>query len=333
MAPLVKILKLFGDASDREYYRLIFSDGSTRILMKIPPGFSSVAEEITPCEKKNEELPFINIQRYLLSLDLPVPAIFSSSKKDGFLLLEDLGDKTLFEALEVATEKIFLFFYQKAILLLTLLQKKTKKIPALDCVAFSRRFDEKMLNLEFNHFLEYGIEDRFQIKVPVPEKKIFEEITRDISKKILLMPQGFVHRDFQSKNLMIHGDDLWLIDFQDALLGPQVYDLVALLRDSYVDFSPEQLSALMKDYVKKLDYQSTYHGRKEDLRRDFDLVTLQRKLKDTGRFQYIHTVKKNPKFLRYVPRSLGYVKEALERQPEYSELTALLESYLPEFNL
>ncbi|MBI4411027.1 MAG: phosphotransferase [Deltaproteobacteria bacterium] len=323
--------KLSGDASYREYYRLRFDNGKTFMVMKMPAGPSSVSEEITKTSKQIDELPFINVQHYLKSLSLPVPDILAYSKKDGLLILEDLGDVTLEKTVRDLPSAQRTAWYQKALDLLALLQKKSRAVPPKDCVAIYRTFDANLLNWEFDHFLEYGIEDRLQIKVPATDKKKFAELTRTITKKIVQMPQGFVHRDFQSRNLMVQNDSLRLIDFQDALMGPLLYDLVALLRDSYIELSPAEIEGLQEFYVKKIDNDHPYHAKIKAIRNDFDLITIQRKLKDTGRFQFIKTVKKNDSFLKSVPASLRYVKQALERQTEYAELLQVIGKYLPEF--
>ena len=122
-----------------------------------------------------------------------------------------------------------------------------------------------------------------------------------------------------------------MIDFQDALMGPLLYDLTALLRDSYIVLDVEQIDQLTSYYAEKADAKNPYSKKPEDVKRDFRLITLQRKLKDTGRFQFIHTVKNNPSFLPCVKPSLGYIKDALEKSPEYGELKEIFEKYLPEF--
>ncbi len=334
------VTKLAGQASYREYFRLNFEDGQTAILMKMPAGKKEVSEEVTKSSVHIDELPFINIQKYLKSLELPVPEIFGYSEEEGFLLLQDIGDKSLEATLHNANEEMTLFFYKKAIDLLLSVQEKTKSPSPLvgegrgegpRCLAFTRKFDESLLNWEFDHFLEYGIEGRLQIKVDAGDKKIFEKITRDISQKIAAMPQGFTHRDFQSRNLHLFEYDFWMIDFQDALIGPNVYDLVALLRDSYIQLSPGVIEKLQRYFVEKSDASHPYHGKLETLKKDFNLQTIQRKLKDAGRFQFINTVKKNPSFLKHTPASLGYVKQALTDEPQYQELNVLIKKYLPEF--
>ncbi len=301
--------------------------------MKMPVGAASVSEEISKSDKPMAELPFINVQKYLLSLGLPVPKIIAYSKDDALLLLQDLGDQSFEET--IREKKLLVASYQQAISLLAEMQAKTKTSPNLNCIAFSRFYDENLLNWEFDHFVSFGIEDRFQIKMDPADRKFFDESTRSISKHLTKSPQGFVHRDFQSRNLIVDNKDnkkLWMIDFQDALVGPTIYDLVALLRDSYVSLDWPTIDLLQKTYLEKIETNHPYKNEEAQLRKDFDLQTIQRKLKDAGRFQYILTVKKNPSFLVHVPNSLRYVREALTRQPDYHELLKLLAKYVPDFN-
>ncbi|MDO8520210.1 MAG: phosphotransferase [Deltaproteobacteria bacterium] len=320
------VAKLAGEASYREYFRLDFGAGKTLICMKMPKGYSSVSEEVTKSSKKITELPFINVQRYLKSLSLPVPEIILYSPGNGILILEDLGDESLERALSQGDMPSC---YEKAIALLAQMQKKTRERPSADCVASYKKFDEELLVWELKHFLEYGIEDRLGIKVPDNDRIRFLDFFSTLAYEIVRMPQGFVHRDYQSRNLILKNNALHVIDFQDALTGPVLYDLVALLRDSYISIPLPLRTALIKFYLQNVDVSHPYHGKEKEAFDHFDLITIQRKLKDTGRFQYIKTVKGNPNFLKNVPASLEYVKEALGRQKKVGELGSLIAKYIP----
>jgi aminoglycoside/choline kinase family phosphotransferase len=120
---------------------------------------------------------------------------------------------------------------------------------------------------------------------------------------------------------MVKADgSLCWIDFQDALLGPRVYDLVALLNDSYQKFDRPFVEARLDDYARAagLDAQG-----RADLGREFDLVTVQRKLKDAGRFVFIDRVKQNPAFLRFVEPTIAKVRASLERLQDDADMRAL----------
>jgi len=316
------LVKLHGDASNRTYWRGRRPDGGTFVVMELPEGNQSVSEEITNLKERGAELPFVNIGRFLKNGGIPVPELLEDASRERRLILEDVGDLTLAKNLEGGSAGQILRWYRKAIDLKVQLEHLK---PDRSCVAFRRSFDETLFNWEFDHFLEYGLEAR-GIHLQEADRKIFHQQTRFITFALTRLPQLFVHRDFQSRNLMIQGERLRLIDFQDALLGPCQYDLVSLLRDSYVVLEPKTVEALIEYYLAKKPPPDAAFFRKT-----FDWMTVQRKLKDAGRFVYIDRVKKNPGFLPFIPASLGYVHEALERQPELQPLNDLLKRHLPEF--
>ncbi len=328
----LEVQKLFGHASYRTYYRVHLKDGKTYIVMQMPEGVSSVSEEITNYEGPKNELPFINIQRYLVSLKLPVPAVYAWDEASKLMLLEDLGDRHLESYLKEASPALQISFYKRAIDLLVEMQKKTTQAPSKDCIAFHRSFDEKLLNWEFDHFLEYGIEDRFKIKVAEEDKKVFEEFTRKISKEIASSTYGFVHRDFQSRNILLKDYQLYILDFQDALQGPPSYDLVSLTRDSYIELTPSAVEELLSYFIEARKKAKIAIDDEKSFRRLFYLTALQRKLKDTGRFQFINTVKGNPSFLVSVPSSLRYIKDTFVKLPELERLKKMIGKYVKELD-
>ena len=328
--PVRNIAKLHGDASYRTYYR-IETGRETLILMALPEGKLSVSEEITNLKEKSQEMPFINVQKFLKGLSLPVPEIKLFSEKDRWLFLEDLGNDLLYQHVSQANVKTQLEWYQKALDLLIQLQTQTHKHintqTQSNCIAFCRSFDSTLLNWEFDHFWEYYIKiknEKLKVKNGGKES-LYKEFSRKITDRLCQLPQGFVHRDYQSRNLLWHQEKFYLIDFQDALIGPYIYDLVSLLRDSYVSLPQETIKTLIVQYAKKTGKDP------KTVQRDFDLQTVQRKLKDAGRFVFIDRVKKNPNYLPFIPTSLKYVQEALKRLPEYNDFYLFLKNYIPEW--
>ncbi len=323
-------IPLHEHASYRSYGRVRFADGQSVIVMSIPTGQWSVSEEITNEGVTNTELPFLNMARYLKNCHFAVPEVIGFSETHGLIVLQDLGNKLLEDAYRNNSLENKMKLYEQAITLLVDFQNKT--IVKADCIAFERSFDKKLLEWELQHFFEYGIEKRLDKKISAKDKDFFAATSTLIVDRLINAPQVLVHRDFQSRNLMIHDDKLWLIDFQDALMGPITYDLVALLRDSYVVLDRRMREHLIDEYLHQ---QSQRYG-KELNRKDFsdlfDWNTIQRKLKDTGRFVFIDQVKGNDSFLQYIPDTLKYVKEALTRQTELKEFYERLKAYLPEWN-
>ena len=140
-------------------------------------------------------------------------------------------------------------------------------------------------------------------------------------------PRVLCHRDYHSRNLMFHQDRLYIIDFQDARMGPDTYDLVSLLRDSYVDL-PEQTVSDLIAYFLALKGAS---GQEETFRDRFDLMALQRNLKALGTFGYQTTARRNPVYIQYIPRTLRYVRDNLEAHPRFARLRDLLAAHVEEF--
>lgn len=320
---ILKTAKLYGDASYRLYFRVILGSGRTLIVMKMPKGRASASEEITNYEGPKNDLPYINISNHMRALKLPVPEIYYYDKEGEVIILEDLGDHLFFRDVVDAGDDVKLARYREAIDLLVRIREKVTR--CMGCMAFKRSFDDTLLNWEFDHFLEYGVEARLGRNLDDSVKRRFRGITRSITGEILKMDYIFTHRDYQSRNLIVRNSKLYVIDFQDALLGPAPYDLVALTRDSYVEISDRLLEWLISYYVGLTGLDI------DNFRRDFDLVTIQRKLKDAGRFVYIDRVKGNPDYLKNIPRSLDYVKKAVFRRGEYAGLMELLKPYVPEW--
>jgi aminoglycoside/choline kinase family phosphotransferase len=303
-------------ASARRYYRARLAGDATLVLMVLPQERTK-AEEFTDGNLRLQELPFLAVQARLKRAGLPVPEVIGYAEADGVVVLEDLGDVTLEDYLSSFDAEDFEVYYREAVRLVTTLQRNADVIAEGSIIA-ERRFDERVLALEFDHFREYGLEARLGVRLDRRERARFDDCARDLVNRLVALPQTVVHRDFQSRNLMLRDKRLALIDFQDALIGPYVYDLVALLRDSYIVLERPFIDRMLAFYKQVMpEAPST-------LARDFDLQTVQRKLKDAGRFVFIDQVKGNPAFLRFFDPSVAYAQEALRRLNAWPDLVELV---------
>jgi N-acetylmuramate 1-kinase len=316
-----------GGASTRMYFRVALEPGGT----------ASAVGMFVPDGKKPEEIgkvdggtrwPFLEVRDLLASRGVRVPEVLAEDVASGWVLLEDLGDDTLATVLE-RDPSAKPALYARAVRDLARAQRALERLPGGSVVA-SRAFDEDLLLWELDHFREWGLDARGKSLVP-EDRAAWDAIARRIARRIAALPRGFTHRDYQSRNLMRKGDDLVWIDFQDALLGPRVYDLVALLNDSYQVFDRPFVEARLDDYAAEARLPPAARGA---LELEFDLVTVQRKLKDAGRFVYIDRVKKNPSFLPFVTPTLHKVAASVARlesvDADVRELAPLLRRALPD---
>lgn len=341
---------LGGHASLRIYWRIhlpqalspprVYPRGETTLMaMVLPEGIDPLksAEGTSSADSVPTELPFVNVQRYLAAIGMPVGAIDRVDMERGVLLIEDLGDR-LFEhaVLEARTRSsdAVLTIYRAAIDLLVSLQKATESHPESKntTVAFERRFDEELLRWELDHYREWGLEEQIGKEKVAPFNEKLDRIFDNIATELAQAPQTLALRDFQSRNIMFKGGRWVLIDFQDALIAPVVYDLVALLRDSYIELHPEEVSALVDYYISQGQQAGlTWCDDAPMIHRLFQLQTVQRKLKDAGRFIFIDRVRKNSDFLGYYTPSIQLVRAALDDLEDLTELAEILAQIEPEF--
>jgi aminoglycoside/choline kinase family phosphotransferase len=325
--PAGAVTRLPGGAGNRIYWRVCALDHPhSAIVMELPA--DPVKSEEASKDHAPQELPFLNVHRYLTRIGVRVPVILLDAAKDGFLVIEDLTDRTLEKALHEGQGREQL--YSQAIDALARLRAHAERDPDPSCLAWSRAFDYDLYHWEFEHFIEYGLLGRGAKPTDAELQTLRREFAR-ISLELAAAPRSFTHRDYQSRNIMIsdHGEQV-VIDFQDALQGPRQYDLVALLRDSYVELDRPLIDRMLRRYLQKLPLEGGPSLPPEEFIGFFDLLTVQRKLKDAGRFVFIDQVKKNPSFLVHIPSSLRYVRDALKRRPELREVHEILAAHVPE---
>jgi aminoglycoside/choline kinase family phosphotransferase len=321
------VKRLAGHASMRSYWRVgAFPD--SLVVMVMPP--DAKPEEVTNGAAPAAD-PFLDVQAYLARLGVRVPAVravIEDRARGNLLVLEDLGDEMLETRLLAGDDPRPL--YERAIDALARLRAAAEREPA-GCVAFGRAFEEELYRWELDHFREWLLEAWKGAALSPGERAVVDREFDRIARALSTEPRGFTHRDYQSRNLMVlPGGEQAVIDFQDALLGPRQYDLVALLRDSYVELPPELVTAMLHRYLEQLALAGGPRLEYGPFRETFDLLTVQRKLKDAGRFVFIDRVRKNPGFLVSIPASLRYVREAFGRRPDLAELQAILARHVPE---
>src|ERR1051325_1315846 len=153
---------LAGDASSRRYFRA-FLESRTAPRSLIVMDFSSASalpissEELAIFKDPVKELPFLNVHRFLLKIGVRVPQLYGAWEKEGILLLEELGDTSLWDRIQGLPPAEVLDWYKKAIDELLKLQIRGTRAADDSCIAFRQRFDVALYTWEFEHFIEYGL--------------------------------------------------------------------------------------------------------------------------------------------------------------------------------
>lgn len=331
----VLLQPLWGDASTRRYYRVrpLSADGATYCLMELPPPAAGAAAE-------EGELPFLNIQRYLESRGLPVPRVFASDVARGLVLLEDLGDLRLVDLLPSASAAAMRAAYREAIDNLLEMQAPPPDSLRSRCRAYTYAFTEETFTAELQFFAQHMSARRRPSAAPSapqaaaePAEAASPALTAEfarLSRAVLAAPRVFTHRDYHSRNLMLHQGRQVIIDFQDARLGPPLYDLVSLLFDAYWvldDALREELLAYYREGWRRC-FQHDLCG--ADFPRQVRLTALQRNLKALGTFASMRARKQTRAYEAFIPPTLAYARQHFEALPECAPLRRLLAPWLAE---
>lgn len=284
------------DASFRKYYRLSL-ENETFIVMD-----SSL--------DKDSMYPFIDISVRLLKVNVEVPRIVAQNIKEGFLLLTDLGTQHLADILNPMSVQLL---YMKGVTEII----KMQTIDTEGMEVYDRDFFLSEMNLMEEWYL------RQHKSTFLSEKSLGElgEILNLILDEVFAQPQGlFVHRDFHSRNIMLVKGKLFIIDYQDAKIGPLTYDLVSMLKDVYVEYDEALIKEIALEFkvLKQLDVSD------EEFLRWFDFMALQRHLKILGIFARLNIRDGKSRYLQNIPLTLKYVLEVCDRYDELKPLAQLL---------
>lgn len=296
------------DASFRRYFRASLP-AQTAIVMDCPPEKLSVN-------------PFLDVTDRLFEAQIRVPHIYARNVLDGFLLLEDFGNTLYFHTLTPGNADQL---YHAAMDTLINLQ-------AADC-NYIPEYTADFLTMELNLMPEWFLKRHLGFTdYDLPHdllRTTFEALVESAKEQ----PSCFIHRDYHSRNIMMLPDDeIGIIDYQDAFLGPITYDLVSLLRDCYLSWPEHRVQRWALDFHKQAIAAGTIPPVDEiTFMRWFDLMGLQRHIKVLGIFCRLNYRDNKPHYLHDLARVLLYVMEVGERHPETRGLINWLEQMdIPE---
>ena len=290
--------ELPGDVSHRTFIRIKTSSKSYILMIS----------------KDTSIVPYVEIAQFLRSCDIKVPQIHASSKSLELVMMEDGGD-TLLQSL-ISSSEDQLFTYYKQVL------NELYKLQSLD-------FLHTPL---YNHFLENQFSsDLFYKELLMTEEYLFHENLhlqfntddyrsecRKMSDALVKLPFTLTHRDYHSRNILIKNEAPFIVDFQDARLGPIFYDVTSLLEDSYMNLS-KPLRTKLLNYYLEISKTSYSLG-------DYSLTQLQRSLKAAGTFAFAQRKKNTDLYLQYLPSVLHFAAEAVQPlSSEYPTIAKLLE--------
>lgn len=314
-----EIYQLAGDASARRYFRVV-SENESWVLMVWEPF------------KNDGTYPFLSVREHFAKHDVAVPQVIDLSPDEGLVLLEDLGDLTLERKFwENQSQQACLPFYKQSIDELIKMHYAST-FDRSDCTAFKVAFDVEKLLWEMNYGREHLLTRLCDLKSSELERRALDTIFTKICSTLHEEPKYIAHRDYHSRNIMIKLGRARVIDFQDARLGPVQYDLVSLLRDSYVEMSDAIARELIGYYLdrRKELARELEHGHEindpsiEHFMHIYEVQTIQRCFKACGSFASFFNLRNDVRYLKYIAPTLQRVKRSLESYDEYKPFMDIL---------
>lgn len=294
-----------GDASFRRYVRVRHAN-QTYIAM-------DASAEKQSC------IPFVAIAKSLRKQGLYTPDILVSDFDQGYLLLTDFGDRLLLNELTMTNADSH---YHHALNALYKMQDCQIENWTLKPFTSEFMFNELIL------FKEWFLEKHVALELSHSTNKMLENCFHFLAKSAAEQPYVFMHRDYHSANLMILPDNqVGILDFQDAFIGPITYDLVSLLRDCYIDWPDKTVQQLVNYFWEK---KALSHISADEFLRWFDWMGMQRHLKTLLTFSRKYRRDHNANYLRHIPRTLQYILTVSERYPETKALHQFLANEVVE---
>ncbi|RDX36055.1 aminoglycoside phosphotransferase [Kangiella sp. HD9-110m-PIT-SAG07] len=287
-----------GDASFRRYFRWSEPTGNSWIAVDAPP------------EHENSR-QFVKVADMLEKIN--APRVLAKDFEQGFMLLTDLGDQLFLPLLKNAQDSnnfdIADKLYRRAMDSLEVMQETPAgRLPD---------YSEELLRAEMELFRDWFLQKHLEIELSTVEHRLLDTTFQHLIDSAHAQPQVFVHRDYHSRNIMdCDGTEApGVIDFQDAVRGPLTYDLLSLLRDCYIQWTPEQVEHWVSYYLK----QSPAVLEKDQFIQWFDWMGLQRHLKVAGIFCRLNYRDGKADYLKDIPLTLTYILQQAEKYPEMSE--------------
>lgn len=294
------------DASFRSYYRLKTKQ-DTFIVMDAPP-----AQE--DCK------PFVKVQQMLQNSQVNVPTIHAFDEPHGFMVLSDFGD-VLF--LDVLNEDSVDHLYSMAI-------DELLKIQGTTCEQEIPPFDHGLLSTELALFSDWFIGTHLGLELDENQQHVMHNLHELLIANALEQPKVLVHRDYHSRNIMLHDGKPGIIDFQDAVYGPITYDLASLLKDCYISWPEETIHSFVEQYINNNNAMNNSELEFGTFIKWFDWMAAQRHMKAIGIFCRLNYRDGKKKFLNDIPRTMNYLTQTCAKYPELFEFAQLLSAIQPK---
>lgn len=309
----VSVQPLEKGGSDRSFFRISVSGGASLILAKYG-------------SQREENRHYVAIARFLSGVGVRVPEIYFHDENDGLIWMEDLGDRDLWssrnEPWPVRRE-----LYRQVLDQALTLHTRAHVVHDGESPKLQAEFNAELYRWEQNYFLENCLGRVFGIDAAAFAERCPGTKLEQIAARLAAIPRVFVHRDFQSQNIVVKDGAACLIDFQGMRPGLAQYDLASLLLDPYVTLTAAERDELLAYYLDGLREHGVEPA--EDFAEIFDLCAMQRLMQALGAYGFLGLVKERTHFLEHIPAALASLREVVARIDGLGAISSLLGELKP----
>ncbi len=295
--------------SGRKFYRIQAPSGPTMIAVKYQPD-------------KEENRHYAEIADYLDRSDVNVPHIFLHDHEEGLIWMQDLGGKDLW-SFRNEPWKTRRPLYERALRQGFLLHTSATSQWDGANPRFEIEFNEQLYLWEQNYFSEHCLGGFFGLSEEAARRVVDASAVRGMASRLAAEPRVLVHRDFQSQNVIIHGGEAWIIDFQGMRPGLAQYDLASLLYDPYVEIADGERAELLDFYKSLLAGRGITAGKAFD--DVFRMCAAQRLMQALGAYGFLGMKRGKPEFLTHIPAARRSLCEVAGRVDGLGAIAAAME--------
>lgn len=331
----VTVTRLAGDASTRSYFRARVPEASVIVVVYSEPFDENEraadrlikAEAANPAARltfANDPCAHIEVTNLLLGSGLPVPPVLAVSGTGGSMLIKDVGDIRLQDWIEGRSRAGVLEAYRNALTLAVRIQETTEQALGTDSICAHLAFDEAKLRWELGFFFANYFNRYLHMRLDPATSNAVQADFKKLCSELAARPRVLTHRDFHARNLMMHEGEMFIIDHQDARMGPASYDVASLLSDPYTTLSADAVTHLVEWFIERKTESTLPLTDAGEFRTELEIMTIQRMLKAIGTYAS-QAAANNPAYVPYIEPAIQRALAAMKKVGRFEATRALLE--------
>jgi len=332
----IKVTQLTGDASTRVYFRAEAAGASVIVTLYGEPFDESqpTADRLAGMEAVNpsarltfasDPCAHIEVTGLLIEAGLPVPRVLRVSGADAVMLIEDVGDTRLKDWLKDRSENDTAEAYRNAVELIVRIQEVTGVAVSSNSICSHLAFDEAKLRWELGFFFSNYFNRYLKVKLDPATSNGVQADFKAMCSELAARPRVLTHRDYHARNLMMREGQIFIIDHQDARMGPASYDLASLLYDPYISLDGQMIEEMIERFMALKSDSRTPLEDQSGFRAELNMMIAQRMLKAIGTYSYQAAVMNNTVYVDYIEPAIERALAAMKILDRFHSTRELLE--------